>query len=98
MSYRSRIAQLEARRSVLIARAAEQRVVLAGAAEPWRRPLAIADRGVAMVRFFKRYPAFLAAACVVLLVLKPGPTFRWGRRGYFAWRAWRAFVRPDTVR
>lgn len=98
MSYRSRIAQLEARRGVLIARAAEQRVMLAGAAEPWRRPLAIADRGIAVVRFFQRYPALLAAATVVLLVLKPGPSFRWGRRGYFAWRAWRAFVRPESIR
>jgi len=98
VSYRSRVAQLEHRRSVLIAQAAEQRVVLADAAEPWRRPLAIADRGVAMLRFFKRYPAFLAAASVVVLLLKPGPTFRWARRGYLAWRAWRAFVRTEAVR
>jgi uncharacterized MAPEG superfamily protein len=98
VSYQSRIAQLEHRRSVLIAQAAEQREALAGSVEPWRRPLAIADRGVAVARFFKRYPAFLAAAAVVLLLLKPGPSFRWGKRAFLAWRAWRSFVRPESIR
>ena len=98
MSYHSRIAQLEQRRSALIARAAEQRVILAAAAEPWRGPLAVADRGIAVARFFQRYPAFLAVAGVVVLLLKPGPTFRWGKRAFLAWRAWRSFVRPESVR
>ncbi len=98
IGYQRRIAQLEARRSLLVARAAEQRTAFAGAVEPWRRPLAIADRGVAVARFFKRYPAFLAAAGVVLLLLKPGPSFRWGKRAFLAWRAWRSFVRPESIR
>ncbi|MGH8618759.1 MAG: YqjK-like family protein [Burkholderiales bacterium] len=96
MSYHSRIAHLEQRRALLVANTAAQRVALAGAADAWRGPLAVADRGIAVVRFFKQYPAMLAAVAVVALVLKPGPTWRWGRRGYLAWRTWRAFVRPDA--
>ncbi len=96
MSHRDQMALIEQRRALLIAQAAGQRATLGGAVEPWRRPLAVADRGIAVVRFFKQYPAMLAAVTLVALVLKPGPTWRWGRRGYLAWRAWRAFVRPDA--
>lgn len=96
MSDGSRATPLAQRRSQLIARAAEQRETLAGAAEPWRAPVAMLDRGIAVVRFFKQYPAILAAGAAVALVLNPGRAWRWGRRAYIAWQAWRAFVRPDA--
>ncbi len=98
MSYAGRIALLEHKRAALVARAAEQRVVLAGALEPLRTPAAMVDRGVDVVRFFRRYPAFLAAGTLVVAVLRPRAAWRWGRRAYMVWGMWRGLVRSGKPR
>ena len=48
-----------------------------------------ADKVRAGVAWLRAHPQVLLAAAVVLLVARPKAAFRWGRRGFFAWQAWR---------
>jgi hypothetical protein len=77
---------LAERRARLIALAAAQRRKLAADVEPWRRPLSLADRGLAAARFIGRHPAWILGTAVVAPVALPaagmGP---WLRRGVLAW-------------
>lgn len=81
-----RLIQLAERRATLIARAASQREVVARAANSWRKPLSIADRGVAAVRYLKQHPPLLFGISAAIAVLRPRAAFRWSRRGLVAWR------------
>lgn len=94
ISYQRRIAELERKRALLVTHAAEQRVALAAACAPLRGPAAIADRGVQVVRFLRRYPAILAAGVAITALLRPRRAWQWGRRAYVVWRLWRNVVRP----
>jgi hypothetical protein len=74
-----------------VALAEAQRRALASEIEPWRRPLAIADRGMAAVRFIKDHPAWVVGTAVVGGAVVPGAlrTSRvagWLGRGLAAWR------------
>ncbi len=94
ISYRRRIAELERKRALLVAHAGEQRETLAAACAPLRGPAAIADRGVQVVHFLRRYPAILAAGVAVAALLRPRRAWQWGRRAFMVWRLWRTVVRP----
>ena len=59
---------LAARRQRLIAQAASQRAALSQQIEPWRARLAVADRGVAVVRTAGRHPLLLTGVAVLLQV------------------------------
>lgn len=48
---------------------------------------AIADRGLAVVRWVRHNPALPVATVVALLVARPRGVLRWLRRGWFAWQA-----------
>lgn len=77
--------RLAERRERLVAQAAAQRTVLAQNLEPWRAPLALADRGVAALRYARRNPALLVGAMLMIAVLRPK---RLGRGLGPAWTAW----------
>ena len=81
------------RRGRLIERIAMQREVLGRRMQPVQRTLHAADRTLAAVRtgsdYVKRHPGMVAAAVTLLLALKPRRLWRWGRRGFIAWRTWR---------
>jgi hypothetical protein len=78
--------RLAERRERLIAQAASQRTALAQHIEPWRTPLAVADRGLAVLRFLKRHPAMLVGGGVVLARLRFGGTMTWLRRAWVSWQ------------
>ena len=61
---RSRAEDLAAKRERLVAKAALQRVELAHQLEPWRARLAVADKGVSLVRTLGRHPLLLAGAAI----------------------------------
>jgi hypothetical protein len=89
-----KLTQLAARRERLVAQAAAQRTALVQDLEPWRAPLALADRGMAALRYVRRHPGLLAGAALVIVALRPRRAGKWIR---FAWIGWqfgrRAFRR-----
>lgn len=81
----SKSTRLAERREHLVAQAAAQRVALAHNLEPWRAPLALADRGVAALRTIRRHPAVLLGAALVFAVVRPRRAAKWSR---FLWVGW----------
>jgi hypothetical protein len=77
---------LALRRSRLIALAEVQRRRLAGDVEPWRKPLALADRGIAAARFIGHHPAWVVGSAVAPLALRTTGMGTWFRRGLAALR------------
>ena len=60
---------------------------VAQAMEPWRKPLALADKGLDAVRYFRsRRPVLLAGAMVVAAIWRPKSVLGWLRRGFGVWR------------
>lgn len=75
-----------ARREILVAQAAAQRIMLAKNVESWRAPLALADRGLAILRFLKYHPAWIIGGVSLLAAFRPGHRGQWLRRGWIAWK------------
>lgn len=75
------------RRGELLAKIAAQRGQVAQIGARWQAPLALADQGLAVVRFLRSHPA-LAAGVVALFVIR--------RRGVVGlvksgWRVWKGY-------
>ncbi|HZW24557.1 MAG TPA: YqjK-like family protein [Gallionella sp.] len=75
------------RRSELLAQIDTQREQVAQAGARWQAPLALADQGLAVLRFMRSRPVLVA--CVAALVV-------WRRRGAvgvarMGWRAWKGY-------
>lgn len=75
------------RRGELLAKIAAQRGQVAQIGARWQAPLALADQGLAVVRFLRSHPA-LAAGVVALFVIR--------RRGVVGlvksgWRVWKRY-------
>lgn len=83
---RSRAEDLAAKRERLVAKAALQRVELAHQLEPWRARLAVADKGVSLVRTLGRHPLLLAGAAIALAVWRPRRTVKVLQYGWVAWQ------------
>ena len=77
-----KLMQLAERREDLVAQAAAQRMVLAQNIEPWRTPLALADQGLAVLRFIKSHPAWITGGGALFAALRPGRVGKWLRRGW----------------
>lgn len=77
---------IAARRERTVALVASQRGALAQTIEPWRVPLALADRGITVVRYLKRHPEGLVGFAVLLAALRPGRVASWLGRGLVSWQ------------
>lgn len=82
-----RMLAMTQRRGELLAKIAAQREQVAQVGARWRTPLAVADQGLAVLRFMRSRP-LLVAGVVALLV--------WRRRGMvgvakLGWRAWKGY-------
>jgi len=77
---------LAVRRARLIALAASQRQRLATDLEAWRRPLSLADRGIAAARFIGKHPAWIMGTAMAPLAFRTGGLGGWLRRGFAAWQ------------
>jgi hypothetical protein len=84
-----RIAQIHARRERLLARSAAQRDEMALLLAPFKGPLAVADRGIAVAQYVRAHPGLVAIAAAVVVVVSPKRAFRWARRGFAVWRSYR---------
>jgi len=81
-----KLIRLAERRERLVAQAAAQRMTLAQSIEPWRLPLARADRGLAALRYIKNHPAWIIGGVVLLAALRPGRVGKWLGRGWITWQ------------
>lgn len=48
-----------------------------------------ADCAVESARWLRRHPQIVVAATVTLAVIRPKRAWRWGRRAFVGWQAWR---------
>ncbi len=63
---------LAERREYLVTEVAAQRLLLSQNFETWRAPLALADRGLAAVRYIKSHPIWVTGASIGLFtVVRP---------------------------
>jgi hypothetical protein len=81
-----KLIRLAERRERLVTRAAEQRVVLAQNIEPYRIPLALADRGMNALRYIRHHPEWIIGGVVLLAALRPGRVGKWLGRGWVTWQ------------
>jgi len=86
---KDKLIRLAERRERLVAQAATQRMALAQNIEPWRTPLALADRGLSALRYIKHHPAWIVGGGVLLAALRPGRVGKWLRRGWVTWQIMR---------
>lgn len=87
-----KLLHLAERRNQLVAQAAAQRTALAHDVEPWRARLALADRGVSVLRYVGRHPALMVGAALVLARLRPQRAGKWLQRGWVMWRIGRKLL------
>lgn len=78
--------KLAARKQLLIAQAASQRMLLAYNADSLRKPLAMADKGLSVLRYIKHHPIVVAGGGALLSIAKPSGIGKWIRRGWLAWQ------------
>jgi hypothetical protein len=78
--------RLAERREHLVAQAAAQRMALAQNIEPWRMPLAMADQGLAALRFIRSHPAWIVGGGILLAAIRPRRGGKWLRWGWVTWQ------------
>jgi hypothetical protein len=93
------------KREALIEQCELQRVDIAVHVGGLHTPIAIADRGLGVVRFLRGHPMVLGAAVAAITAMRGrglwirkqremvprSGLLKWGQRGLVAWRAWRAW-------
>lgn len=78
-----KLERLAIRRRTLVEQCAQQRATLSRSAAPWRNTLAQADKGIALLRYLRSHPIWLAAGGGLLLaMLGPGRVWRLLGRGW----------------
>ncbi len=84
--------ELALRKQLLLLDSATQREALARHAGGLAPLFEVADQINSGVRWVRRHPEALAAGLALLVAARPGMRrffWRWGRRGFVAWRLWR---------
>lgn len=75
------------RRHELLARIAVQREQVAGIGIRWQEPLALADKGLAVVRFVRSKPVLVAGAVAIFMIRRRSVT----GMVVTGWRIWRVY-------
>lgn len=79
------------RRGELLARISAQREQVAVLGARWQAPLALADQGLAVVRYLRARPV-LVAGVVALLIIRRRGLAGLARSGWMAWKGYRYFT------
>ena len=74
------------RREHLVAQAALQRIALARCFEPLRPPLALADQGLAALRYLRAHPGWVVGGVILLASLRSVRGGKWLGRGWMTWQ------------
>lgn len=80
------------RRGELLASIAAQREQVAQIGTRWQAPLALADQGLAVVRFLRSRPVLIAGMAALLIIRKGGVVMGLARYGTLAWKGYRYFA------
>ena len=83
------LAEIRARRELLLAKSAVQRDALALLVQRWRAPFDLADGGLRVVRYAREHPGAVLLAVAAFAALSPKRAFRWARRAVLFWRGYR---------
>ena len=87
MAMNEKLLGLTQRRGELLARIAEQREEMAEIGAEWNAPLALADQGVAAVRFLRHHPFMVAGAMAFFVIRRHKMAgLMWG-----VWRVWKGY-------
>lgn len=81
-----KLTRLAERRERLVAQIAAQRTALAQNIEPWRTPLALADRGLAALRYVRSHPAWIVGGGILFAAVRPARAGKWLGLGWAAWK------------
>ncbi|HNV88756.1 MAG TPA: YqjK-like family protein [Methylotenera sp.] len=82
-----KLLKLAQRRERLVSEAETQRMKLVQTVDTLRPALAMADKGLAAIRYIKAHPLLMAGSGAVLMkVLRPSRIGKWFGRGLFAWQ------------
>ena len=88
------LSDIRLRRGQLIERIASQRRAIGLDFRLVHQPLQKADCWLGRIRsvgdYVKYHPGVVALGTVGLFLLKTERAWRWAKRGFFAWRTWRA--------
>lgn len=86
-----KLAILAEHRQQLVAQAAAQRAALVANVAPWHEPLALADKGLNVIRYVKNHPVLMIGAVVLFTVLRRYPGGKWLQRGWAIYELGRKF-------
>jgi hypothetical protein len=78
----AKLAKLEERRQQLVAQSAAQRDLIAQHTAPWRAPLALADRGLAVVHYVKQHPVLMVGTFGMLGLMRLTRAGKWLQSGW----------------
>jgi hypothetical protein len=79
-----KLSLLAQRRQILTSRIAQQRQTLGVEVSPWRARLAMAERGLAAIRYVRSNPALWIGGAVLLGLFRKRRTGRWLKSGFAA--------------
>lgn len=82
------------RRAALVAQAAAQRDELGRLVGPWQKPLALADRGIGIVRRLRAHPFAVAAGVALLVGMGRGRLSGWAGRIWAVWQLYASLRSP----
>jgi hypothetical protein len=85
-----KLMQIAERRRQLVMRVAAQRGALTRELQPWHARCALLDQGLAVLRYVRRHPAWLAGAVLLFAAWRPRGAGLWLQRGWVAWQLGRS--------
>ncbi len=78
--------RITVRRDRLVAQSALQRMALARGIEPLRPSLALADQGLAALRYIKAHPGWVVGGVILLALVRSRGGGKWLGRGWMTWQ------------
>lgn len=83
----NKLQKIALRREYLLQEVEEQRLQLAMAANGLRKPFALADQGLSVLKYIKQHPILMVASSAVFLkIFRPSRMGKWVRRGVLVWQ------------
>lgn len=86
----ARLTTIARRRAALVAQIAAQRTELDRLMQPWRMPLALADRGMALAHRLRAHPLAVAVGVALLTRMGRGRLGVWIGRIWTTWQVYRS--------
>lgn len=82
------LAELHARRALLLERATHERDEVARLVRATTPPVKVVEWGLRALRLLRSKPVIVGSALAAATILRPGRAMRWSLRAWAAWQAW----------